>query len=432
MDEQLANWSRHDLLSWFNSQGIVEVGREFDIDGNIFVSMVTLEIFEEMCARHSISSGAAKKYYDNIMRHHENYKPNQINKKPRRRKRKNKPKPQTQPQKTKEDNAQLLTDNFDNEISDNDLSLQILVAKIYEEDNDAKKDFEIARDLEREHLPIELDTKDFDFFAQLGFESVLKVQHEEDILKNDSKIAIEMEKHEYISLGEIFTDNPQFQRTEKLLNNKLLGYHNAIPPLKFIQQKSNFCSILSYKQRFYILLDPNPLQISENSLREEILVYLCWVGIHLCGFTVFGGFVRDYLIRGDKPNDIDFRIYNDDDLSFEESVDNFVNLVNNYEIIIELNAKHDGLIIGTFSFGDCVNCTIDFVAGSSFNKGTTVDFDVNNFQINACNKVHQRVDIGLTNEQVLNSISRKVACPIEKDEKRIAKMRNKGWEVIDV
>ena len=39
--------------------------------------------------------------------------------------------------------------------------------------------------------------------------------------------------------------------------------------------------------------------------REEALLYLAWTAIHKADCVLYGGFIRDYIVRGESANDVD-------------------------------------------------------------------------------------------------------------------------------
>jgi hypothetical protein len=136
--------------------------------------------------------------------------------------------------------------------------------------------------------------------------------------------------------------------------------------------------------------------------------------------TVVGGFIRDWIIRGEEPKDVDLRIYP----HFNSAA--FIDRCKKWDLHTE-----DGEFFSTPS-GD------KFLVDTSIGN-MPIDLDVNNFAISKQKGLHKREYKDRPICKTYGNIKRKVAYLINNNpgdrrcdyiKGRVTKMQSRGWEVI--
>ena len=279
---------------------------------------------------------------------------------------------------------------------------------------------------------------------------------------------------------ELFTDTAEHANENCLHLGNDLNYHNEkernmlknpedldqiytqslhSSPLHCSAERENISPSYRFVDRLKLLLNPVLPNHGAKTKREMNILILCWIGIHYFNFTLFGGVVRDFLIRGERPHDIDFRLPSDlfsndhqsNITTMENTIQEFaVTIRENLQIDLEItNGPVDGL-----KFGKCVvenqPIEFDFVSPVAFHSGKSVDFDVNNLQVNLTNLTHQRVEIYKKTTEIIRNILNK-QCYVAhlgdmniNDQNgshrkylqnllqtRIPKMEAKGWTILN-
>ena len=396
----LAQWTAEMVREWFLDYGIPEMSKQFkDVTGEELEDFSRVD-FVETAAGVGIEESYANKYYDMLMLNSDQG---------------NKHKHQPEAKAEPSTNYALYDDVQPSDYRDYENYMMAL--RLQQEEDDLVADFEALR------IKHEKEKEEHD--RVLHEHGKVKQEYEKDEkVQRDIDLAKQIHKQELALAPGLFTDEPAV-RPDAPVDIRFIYNDHLSEAVK--SQKSNFGNSLKYKERLLLLLDQAPYN-GHVTRRDELLLQLCWFGVHILGFTLFGGFIRDFLIRGETPTDLDFRA---DSANILNVANEFAMYAKHaYEVDIQIQSKHKGVAIGTLVY-EGKPCRIDFIASNAFKSGTSVDFDVNNFQITAEKKVHQRVDIGMSNKRILDSLQRKQCRAIFYDPQRAQKMAAKGWTILN-
>mmetsp|Transcript_16619 Transcript_16619/g.18602 ORF Transcript_16619/g.18602 Transcript_16619/m.18602 type:complete len:226 (-) Transcript_16619:153-830(-) len=143
--------------------------------------------------------------------------------------------------------------------------------------------------------------------------------------------------------------------------------------------------------------------------------------------TVVGGFIRDWIIRGEEPKDLDLRI----DPDFNAAA--FIKRCEKWDL-------HPGNHVGGISKSFILSTPKgdDFLVDTSIGN-IPIDLDVNNFAITAKKGLHKREYKKRPFCKTYGNIKRKVAYLINNDpgnhrcdyiKARVTKMEDRGWTII--
>ena len=257
------------------------------------------------------------------------------------------------------------------------------------------------------------------------------IEYARSLRQGNNKFTHRMEDGNVITL---FVHPPANEPSDQLYVSTE-GYQDILEGDFLKEVMSPWGSILDYPDRLFQICDntlPPPLTCAPQ--REQLLCYMAKIGMLCNQYALVGGFIRDYLFRGVRPMDIDFRVPGGDD-ELMDSAREYVYCLTQFGIQgqyiqIELSQKHAGVVEGKFLLDGEV-CKIDFVANSSFGGGCRVDFDVNNFQITAEKNIHQRVNINRPDGLIIENILSRKCVPVSSyNDVRVRKMQKKGWTVI--
>ena len=187
-----------------------------------------------------------------------------------------------------------------------------------------------------------------------------------------------------------------------------------------------------YSKKVQILTSAN--QPNPTNCREDYMMLVTWVAINECHCSIFGGFVRDYIIRNERPNDIDIRLPHNDLQAFMENFERRLQSLGFTTHFLPLQVKGHKVSIREHQF------ELDLVCKDDFGGGKLVDMDVNNLMISKAG-LSQRAGINRSIEQIVSNILRKRCCiRVRRDiirtqlayyKQRIQKMINRGWNVIN-
>jgi len=141
---------------------------------------------------------------------------------------------------------------------------------------------------------------------------------------------------------------------------------------------------------------------------------------------VVGGYIRDWIIRGEEPKDIDLRIYP----GFNAAA--YIKRCEKWGLRLHPDAHNDGIIFFSTTNGE--NFLVDTSVGNM-----AIDLDVNNFAISAKKGLHKREYKKRPFSKTYGNIKRKVAYLINNDpgnrncdyiKARVTKMEGRGWKII--
>lgn len=173
------------------------------------------------------------------------------------------------------------------------------------------------------------------------------------------------------------------------------------------------------------------------SSRVEYMTVAAREALQMGQCEIAGGFIRDWIIRGDEdkehntPHDIDLRLWND--FRVEEFAQNCKNRWG-----LERDDREKKLGLRT-PYGDWFE--IDYVFTETFEQGGDhgVDFDVNSFAVSADVGLHKRAYLNRPICKTYGNMIRKVAYLIESNpedgrrnlmKRRVQKMKDRGWTII--
>lgn len=156
--------------------------------------------------------------------------------------------------------------------------------------------------------------------------------------------------------------------------------------------------------------------------RTEFMTIAAREALDVGSCTVVGGFIRDWIICGTEPKDVDLRI----DPGFNAA--EFIDRCKKWD----LKLKGGAHLVFTTPFGD------EFLVDTSVGN-IPIDLDVNNFAVSAQKGLHKREYKKRPFCKTYGNIKNKVAYLINNDpgkanceyiQQRVEKMESRGWTVI--
>lgn len=189
----------------------------------------------------------------------------------------------------------------------------------------------------------------------------------------------------------------------KILAGLLIGRIKTLLSLLF----QLTCQVSTFKtsKEFELRINSNPRlsQISTNTLpiidwnlRDDAVLFIAHVMIWSMGFSVAGGFVRDWVIRGDSANDVDTIIPSHIDATIaDKQIKSILKSVNNHlEFETYIKGQHQ---IHSIKVSSPYNkwhkhIEIDLVSANKFFPSPGADADVDNLKIDSSGNLVKKAE----------------------------------------
>lgn len=437
----MEGWNRNQLQEWFRERSKRHIGLLFkNLTGAQFIQKYNEESFVEVVSVYE-SIEASRELYTSLM---SNCRRQQVNRRApsRRQEPGNQPtsiytqpapiytQPEpifTQPENLVNDfggyddeydiafqlqmeEYQKLT-NSHNNANNNPISNMIFQMSNLEIEDQIARDRQFSKTLEENDLKkYEEDFTDHEY---------LKSEYCRDLDKIKDASLANFLLHNLLGLHNIATNVKQFEQT---LGNRILlqSIENINLPIVEPTNQALF-SKLNFQERLLVLFDFTIVEPNQTDI-DALYLKFASLGVNILQYTIFGGYIRDYIILGEKSSGIDFFVGENP----KACADEFAALVkDNFKIKMTITNGNQ-CFIGRFQNQNNEQGEIKFYGTNNFNNGRNVDFDVNNLQINSDFKLHQRVNIGLSNEEIIRNIVSKVYRIVHRNDERITKMQNKN------